>query len=106
MSRSIVWTRPALGSLSKLDPPVAKQVIRALDRLADTGEGDVSRLRPPLVGMRLRVCDWRVLFDQDEAGGIITGHCVEHRSKAQGAIAGGRCRDAEQAILDERVQPT
>ena len=82
MSLRIVWTEPAIESLGKLDRQIARQVDKAVNRLAETGQGDFAHLRPPETGYGLRVRDWRVLLDMDEAAGTITVHWVEHRSKA------------------------
>jgi mRNA-degrading endonuclease RelE of RelBE toxin-antitoxin system len=49
----IEWTEPALDDLAKLDRQVARQVDEALDALADSGQGDLICLRPPLGGYRL-----------------------------------------------------
>lgn len=82
MSLQIIWTEPALDDWAKLDRQIARQVHRALTRLAETGQGDVSRLQPPLEGHRLRVRDWRVFLGLDKAAGTITVRGIEHRSKA------------------------
>jgi len=82
VSLRIIWTEPALDDWAKLDRQVARQVDRALTRLAETGQGDLSRLQPPLVGYRLRVRDWRVFLGLDRAAGAITVRGVEHRSRA------------------------
>ncbi len=82
MTARIVWTEPALDDWGKLDRQVAEQVDRALDRLAESGEGDLSRLHPPLEGYRLRVRDWRVLLYLDKKAGTVTVRAIEHRSRA------------------------
>ena len=63
MTWTLVWTRPALRDLRKLDRASASRLRRAVIQLADTGRGDVVRLtdaRPP--EWRLRVGDRRVFF--------------------------------------------
>ncbi|MGQ9554180.1 MAG: type II toxin-antitoxin system RelE family toxin [Anaerolineae bacterium] len=82
MSRRIIWTEPARASLRKLDRQVAREVAKAVSRLADTGAGDLAHLRPPETGYRLRVRNWRVFLDMDKAAGTITVHRIEHRSRA------------------------
>ena len=60
---ALVWTRPALRDMKKLDSPLARRVRNAVIELADTGRGDVAKLRdtrPP--EWRLRVGDRRVFF--------------------------------------------
>jgi mRNA-degrading endonuclease RelE of RelBE toxin-antitoxin system len=49
-----------------LDQPVAARVIGAIERFAETGAGDVKRLRGASAEYRLRVGDWRVRFDQPD----------------------------------------
>ncbi len=63
MTWALVWTRPALRDMRKLDSPLARRVRNAVIELADTGRGDVAKLRdtrPP--EWRLRVGDRRVFF--------------------------------------------
>ena len=63
MSREPEYTGRARRDLKHLDPQTAARVIAAVERLAETGEGDVRKLvnvHPPTY--RLRVGDWRVLF--------------------------------------------
>lgn len=63
MSWKLVWTRPALRDMKKLDQERARRVREGLTRLAETGHGDVVKLtdvRPPV--WRLRVGDRRVFF--------------------------------------------
>lgn len=63
MTWALVWTRPALRDMKKLDAPLARRVRDAVIELAGTGRGDVAKLRdtrPP--EWRLRVGDRRVFF--------------------------------------------
>jgi mRNA interferase RelE/StbE len=64
----VVWTRPAAHDLRRLDRQVEDRVRTAVRRLAETDQGDVTRLQgeePPQ--WRLRVGDWRVRFRFDTA---------------------------------------
>jgi mRNA-degrading endonuclease RelE of RelBE toxin-antitoxin system len=65
-----------------IDRQSAIGILRAIDTWVTTKQGDVTHLRPPLGGLRLRVGDWRVLFKplDGEYGIEITS--VLHRSKA------------------------
>lgn len=65
MSWEIDWTEPALDDMHKLDGQVRKRVFATIERLAETGHGDVKRLQGPAREWRLRVGDWRVLFVYD-----------------------------------------
>ena len=63
MTWTLVWTRPALRDMKKLDPALARRVRDAVIAPAGTGRGDVAKLRdtrPP--EWRLRLGDRRVFF--------------------------------------------
>jgi mRNA interferase RelE/StbE len=63
--RSLRFTRSAQKELRRLDPPIRSRVLGALDRLvADDRSLDVRRLTGS-EHFRLRVGDWRVIFDYD-----------------------------------------
>jgi mRNA interferase RelE/StbE len=63
--RSLRFTRSAEKELRRLDPPIRSRVLSALDRLAaDDRSLDVRRLTGS-EHFRLRVGDWRVIFDYD-----------------------------------------
>lgn len=82
MTWRVVWTDPARHDLTRLDKSVARRIAEAIARLAQTGEGDVTRLRPPLKGYRLRVGDWRVTFDRDPGTATVTLRRIRHRREA------------------------
>lgn len=58
-------TGRARRELRRLDAQVADRVVRALERLATTEEGDVARLHGVENEWRLRVGDWRVRLQYD-----------------------------------------
>jgi mRNA interferase RelE/StbE len=62
---TVVLTAGAQRDLRRLDRPVATRILDALARLADTGQGDVTRLQGVSDEWRLRVGDWRVRFRYD-----------------------------------------
>lgn len=63
MSRAVVLTARAQRDLTHLDRAIAVRVIRAVERLAESGQGDVRRLQGTARReWRLRVGDWRVRF--------------------------------------------
>ena len=66
MNRTVVLSPRAEADLRALDPPVAARVIGAIERFAETGAGDVKRLRGASPEYRLRVGDWRVRFDRPD----------------------------------------
>jgi mRNA interferase RelE/StbE len=67
VSRQVRWTSHAEKDLERLDRRTQQRITAAVDRFAQTGQGDVKRLQ----GMkeeifRLRVGEWRVLFSQEQ----------------------------------------
>lgn len=63
--RSLRFTRTAEKDLRRLDPPIRKRVLGGLDRLlAEDRSLDVRRLTGS-EHFRLRIGDWRVLFNYD-----------------------------------------
>ena len=63
--RALRLTRSAEKEVRRLDPPIRKRVLAALDRpQADDRTLDVRRLAGS-EHYRLRVGDWRVIFDYD-----------------------------------------
>ena len=72
MNWKIEWTDRALNEAERLDAAVRARVIRAIERLADTGRGDVKRLSGGRREWRLRVGDWRVRFLFDRPTHTIT----------------------------------
>jgi mRNA interferase RelE/StbE len=82
VSWSVEWSQAALKDLKRLDATVAQRVGRAVDRLAETGEGDVKRLKGKGGVLRLRVGDWRVFFLLDTDAGSLLVLRVLHRGDA------------------------
>lgn len=57
------------------------QILRCVDRYLASRNGDVRKLKLPLVGFRLRCSDYRVFFDHKDEGTVeITG--VRNRHEA------------------------
>jgi mRNA interferase RelE/StbE len=65
---SLRYSRRAEKDIRRLDRPVRRRILRALGRLAadPEGIGGIRRLSGR-AGSRLRVGDWRVLFELDNA---------------------------------------
>jgi mRNA interferase RelE/StbE len=70
----------AVRELPGLSPDVARRILRKLEVLRNGLTGDVKKLTNHPVGYRLRIGDWRVLFDLD--GAVILVRSVRHRSSA------------------------
>lgn len=85
MKWTLVWTRPALEDMKKLEPALARRLREAMIDLAETGHGDVVKLkdvRPP--EWRLRVGDRRVFFRCQRDAKEIHVLRVRRRDKAYG----------------------
>ena len=65
MPQRVDWSPAAEQDLRRLDQRGRERVRAAVYRLADTGQGDVRRLRGREQEWRLRVGDRRVLFTYD-----------------------------------------
>lgn len=64
--KEIEWTDASLEDMAALDQGIARRVKRAVERLAESGSGNVKKLQgidPP--EYRLRVGDYRVRFELD-----------------------------------------
>lgn len=66
-----VFSARARRDLKRLDPPVQRRVVAALERLTgDPPTGDVVRMTGT-DEWRLRVGEWRVRFTRDPATGVV-----------------------------------
>jgi len=78
----IDWTDRALKDAEQLDRQVRARIVGTLDRLAETGHGDLIRLQGSGSQLRLRVGDWRVGFTADHAERVMRVDWVRHRGRA------------------------
>lgn len=67
MSYALEWSKDALKTLQRVDRLTAGRIIRAMERLATTGHGDVKKLAGSVDLYRLRLGGWRVIFTRDDA---------------------------------------
>lgn len=75
--------RSAVRDLRRLDPPIRRRVLAAIDGLvADPPLGDVARLTGRDDEWRLRVGDWRVRFARDDDQQLILIQRVLPRGRA------------------------
>lgn len=82
MSGGLRFTRSAEKDLRRLDPPIRKRVFASLDRLlAEDRSLDVRRLTGS-ERFRLRVGDWRVIFDYDRETEAVLVRRVLPRGRA------------------------
>ncbi len=78
---TVVWSPEARAELRAIDRKTALEILHCIDHYLATRTGDVKRLKPPLIGFRLRCGDYRVFFDaKDETTIHITA--VKHRREA------------------------
>ena len=78
---SVIWAPDARSDLRNIDRETAMQILYCIDRYLTNRTGDVKKLKPPLIGFRLRCSDYRVFFDQKPENTIeITG--VRNRRQA------------------------
>lgn len=80
MIYSIEFKPAAVRDLRRLTPIVARRILAKIELMRHDLAGDVKRLTNFTPGWRLRVGDWRVLFDV--AGSVITIWRIVHRSDA------------------------
>ena len=78
----ITWSNRTLADMERLDRGVRGRIFRALDRLTETGHGDLKRLQGHGQDLRLRVGDWRVRLAFEVENGAIRIHRVRHRREA------------------------
>jgi len=76
----IRYSASAVRELEKMSPDIAQRVQSKILRLANGLSGDVKRLTNFTPEYRLRVGDWRVLFDIVDD--LISIEHVSHRSQA------------------------
>jgi mRNA interferase RelE/StbE len=72
-----VFTNLAVENLHDLQKTVAAQIIRKISRLENGLTGNIKRLRQADFGYRLRMGDYRILFDIE--GDRIVIQKVGHR---------------------------
>ncbi|MBI4702177.1 MAG: type II toxin-antitoxin system RelE/ParE family toxin [Deltaproteobacteria bacterium] len=77
------WTPRADRDRDRLEGATCARILSALERYAETGHGDVKRLRGyQPVSYRLRVGSWRVVFTVDHRAGVVAVVRVLPRGQA------------------------
>jgi mRNA-degrading endonuclease RelE of RelBE toxin-antitoxin system len=82
MSWTVTWSAGARRELRALAVEAARRVLKAVDRLASTGHGDVKQLRGGETQWRLRVGKYRVISEFDFATDTMVIHHVRLREDA------------------------
>ena len=80
MRYDIQFKPRAARDLRKLDRPIASRIVARIESLRDDLQGDVKRLTSFTPQYRLRVGDYRVLFETESA--TIVVYRVLHRREA------------------------
>ena len=82
MTWILVWSDRALKDLDRLDQRTRERIVNAMERLAETGYGDLKRLRGQGREWRLRSGDWRVRLDLEPESRTVRVFRVRHRREA------------------------
>jgi mRNA interferase RelE/StbE len=71
----------AVKDLRKLDPPIARRVLRSLERLAERFEDvDPQPLSGDLSGLfKLRIGSYRLIYEAIHESRLLVVHAVAHR---------------------------
>jgi len=78
---AVIWSPEARADLRGVEREIAMQILHCVDRYLVSRAGDVKKLKPPLMGFRLRCGDYRVFFDSKAENTIeITG--IRNRREA------------------------
>lgn len=77
MEYTIEFKPKAIKDLDSLQPDIAKRIVEKVSRLSQNLEGDVKRLTNFTPEYRLRVGDYRVLFEVE--GNRVVVYRVRHR---------------------------
>jgi mRNA interferase RelE/StbE len=80
MRYSIEFRPKALRDLKRLSPEVSRRIELKIQSLSNDMLGDVKRLVNFKPGYRLRVGDWRILFQPE--GQQLVVYRIVHRSEA------------------------
>lgn len=80
MKYRLQYAEAVVKQLEKMSPDVARRIRSKIERLTNDLAGDVKRLTNYSPEYRLRVGDWRVLFNVD--GDMVSIERISHRSDA------------------------
>ncbi|MXY47247.1 MAG: type II toxin-antitoxin system RelE/ParE family toxin [Chloroflexi bacterium] len=80
--RRIIYNPQARRDLRRLDKVSAMRILNALERLAGDRSGEIRRLRGSPNEWRMRVGDWRVIFEFDMNDQQILVKRISRRDRA------------------------
>ena len=82
MTYRIAWLKRAARDVEALEAEMSSRVRSAVDELAtDPRLHGSKKLRGPTGAYRIRVGDWRVIYEIDDAAKLVTISRVGHRSE-------------------------
>lgn len=82
MKYEIAYTQSALKALRKFDRGIARRILAAIDALAsDPRPHGCRQLKGGSGEMRIRVGDYRVIYDVNDGEVVILVLAIGHRSK-------------------------
>ena len=81
MKYRVRYAAAVVKQLERMSPDVARRIRSKIDRMSNDLAGDVKRLTNYSPEYRLRVGDWRVLFNVAD-GDVISIERISHRSDA------------------------
>jgi mRNA interferase RelE/StbE len=76
----VVLKPKAIKDLKKLEPTTQTRILEKVELMQDNLQGDVKHLTNFTPEYRLRVGDYRILFELEEEAIVI--YWIKHRSKA------------------------
>ncbi|MBW4443490.1 MAG: type II toxin-antitoxin system RelE/ParE family toxin [Plectolyngbya sp. WJT66-NPBG17] len=80
MRYEVVLKPKAIKDLKKLEPTTQTRILEKVELMQDNLQGDVKHLTNFTPEYRLRVGDYRILFELEEEAIVI--YWIKHRSKA------------------------
>jgi mRNA interferase RelE/StbE len=80
MAYQITFNKRADDDLGDMSPEIRRRIVGKIRLLGEGLQGDVKRLKNFSPNYRLRVGNWRVLFEVE--GRVIVIHRIVHRSEA------------------------
>lgn len=83
MSYQVVLPKPAERDLNRLDKTLLLNIAKHLKALeADPRPADVTKLRGTENEWRIRVGDYRIIYEVDDDKGVVTILRIRHRREA------------------------
>lgn len=81
--KRIIFSDLARADVRAIDKPTAMRIFTALHRLAETGQGDIKRLKGETEEIRLRVGVFRVRFTEETDALHINRSCIARKRIAE-----------------------